>query len=283
MKLVNDPILPAELTESFSLGAEAPAAPAEADKAAPVEPSSVAPAVATQPPATEAPDTAIPDKFRGKSAEDIARSYQELESQFGRVTSEKASKERELEALLAQLRIAKATSPEAAQEASPARPSRAPREVLEAQWGDDPKEAVAQAVDMVSSQLEAERSKLQRQAQLQDFSSYVEKQRRENPEFAELHANGTLDRIGSRYAGLPDQYKFSREMVDTIYAVARAERIQDYVKAEIEKRSKVAGSIVTEKRAAGGTNPIAAGQAQKPYTEMTLAELEATIGFANRK
>jgi hypothetical protein len=279
-KLVADPILPVE-TQATGEGDAAQAAnTADATQVAQsaLADQPEAASAEVQPSAPEASVETIPEKFRGKSAQEIARSYAELESLYGRVSSERAQAQREAEELRARLRAYASAQEQVPKEDPHGQAANlALHELVEKRWHDDPLDAVKTGFQELEARVRRENAMRQRAAAEADTSEYIASLMRENQDFADLAQKGVLREVTARFANLPDEYKLSRQFVDTVYKIAQAERIEARVKAEVEKQKKLAGVVTQEKRQAGGLAPAHYSDDTRSFAELSLEEMRARL------
>jgi hypothetical protein len=220
----------------------------------------------------------LPEKFKGKSAVEIAQSYQELEKKLGEMGNRLSAKEQEAERQAAAYRDAQAAQAPKEKRAT---------EILDEKWEEDPQAAIRESVHKIEREIETRQAREASERQFNDMVQYATHLYNSNDDFKQLSDTGVLATIGERYAkrfaGDPNagRYLHSREMVDTIYAVARAENHAKYVQAEVEKQMKLVAARQHQRDTVGGESPGASGNESRPFSSLSLAEQRAWL--ANRK
>lgn len=263
-----------ELPQDESLSAEQPAANQEELNATPPSPAE-----------SGETDSSIPEKFRGKSIEDISKSYREIEKYSGRLSSEKAHLERaneEMRQRLAQLEqqvqtisTTRAHQPQEAQEADPL-------SSIEDEFEQDPRAAFKKVVEhmrQVPRQLE---TRLTVQQQAAQASSYYAQQMKDNQDFRELEPE--MKRIAREFGSMVrPEHLNSPKTIEILYKIAKAENLDRYTKSAADKAIQAKNLVREEKRAAvsesasGGTSGAA-----KPFEEWSLEEMERFLGRASK-
>lgn len=263
---------------------------AEAQQSAPVETQQVAtPEAAGQVAqvAQEVDASQIPEKFVGKSPLEIVRAYQESEKAISRLGSEKAARERELEATRARL-AALEQQISYVQQSQPTAPTRHeesdPLSVFEEVWDQNPKEAIKKGLEGLKQQVSQNLSVLQQESRSKLTAERYNKLKSENPDFAELEPE--MVRIANQYRGyIRPEALNSPETIDLIYGLAKAQNMQKYVQVELE-RARKSGSVVREQKQ-GAFSESAAQQSgdsskTRDFASLSLAEMRALLGIADK-
>lgn len=221
----------------------------------------------------------VPEKFKGKSAVEIAQSYQELEKKLGEMGNRMSAREQEFSQQEAAYRSAQAT------QQTPKEKTAA--EILTEKWEADPQDAIRESVSKIERDIETRHVREGQERQFNDMVNYATHLYNSNEDFKSLSDTGVLAGVGGRFAkkfagdANAGRYLHTREMVDTIYAVAKAENLQRYVTAEVEKRTQLAATRQQQRDTSGGESPAASGNESRPFSSLSLAEQRAWL--TNRK
>lgn len=232
-------------------------------------------------------DDQIPEKFVGKSPLEIIRSYQNAEKTIGRLGSEKAQRERELEeerqkrlALEAQF----AQQQQAAAQAQynpPAQQEQDPVQVLESTWHESPLEAVKRALQTKDQRDAFQRRQEHQQRMAAATAARWEELKRTNPEATELEP--VMSQLAQQYRHLVAPEKLnSPEFVDLLYTQAKARNADKYIAAEVDKRLQKNNAIKQEKRSAFSESSNSQGASTRNVNDMSREELKALIGYSDK-
>lgn len=221
----------------------------------------------------------VPEKFRGKSAVEISQSYQELEKKLGEMGNRMSAREQEFERQEAAYKAAQSTQD------TPREKSAA--DILTEKWEEDPQAAIRESVSKIERDIETRHAQEGKERQFNDMVGYATNLYNTNEDFKQLSDTGVLAGVGERFAKKfagdtnASRYLHTREMVDTIYAVAKAENLQRYVKAEVDKQTKLAEARQQQRSTIGGESPASSGNETRSFSSLSLAEQRAVL--ANRK
>lgn len=221
---------------------------------------------------------AMPDKFRGKSAEDIARAYVELEKHNGRVSSERMHTEREAAATRDRLI---ALEREFASRVPPPK-EKDPLEGIEDELMLEPAKALRKVVDLVRSESRKSAEQMEYESNARATQSHYHKLKAENPDFAELEPE--MVSLTATFGKFVDpRFLNTPEFIDRVYEIARGRNVSKYVK-QAEDRLKSSRDLVKqEKRNAFSESSQSQGSpAEKPFEELSIDEMRKRLGVANR-
>lgn len=218
----------------------------------------------------------VPEKFLGKGAPEIIKSYTSLESQFSKVSSEKAAAEKrqaELEARIAELESA----PKAEQ--APEEQELNPLETYDEDFEEDPKEAIRKVLE------HSEKSRRQEQQRLQEqqANEYWQQQAQSDEEFNELQSE--MDKVAKEFGDLLNPNSiYDKRVIDLTYLVAQARTREKFAQAYAEKLKEDKSALEQEKRSASAVESSSESGTVggKSLKDMTTAELEAYFGFADK-
>lgn len=193
----------------------------------------------------------LPEKFRGKSAAEIAKSAQEAERRMHEIASERAFERKRAEEYEARLREMQSQYQQSQSQPDPV-------EEIEKLWEADPKEAVKKVYQKLQEKQDLTVRQLEQQRRAQDAAEYYSKSRTENPDFAEreIDMQEQAKRFGHLLRG---ELATSKETIELLYLAARGARVDDYSKAAIEKATKKQTLIKEEKRKAASETAVSKG------------------------
>jgi hypothetical protein len=210
----------------------------------------------------------IPEKFVGKGAEDIIKSYEALEKQFSSVSSERAEERRKREELEARVREVEARYSQAQSTQSESDPL----SEYEEQFETNPKEAIK---NLALAQAERARMTSERQA----ADDFYRRQKETNPEFGQLE--NEMTNVAREYGHLLDPKKVnSPKTIELAYLIAQARTRDSYAKSYAEKLQAEKSKLVDEKRSASVSESgsgIGTSGSSDPWN-MPLADLAKKIG-----
>lgn len=226
---------------------------------------------ASQAPAESSQQQGEPDKFQGKSREDIIEMYRNVEKRVGNSVSRERHEE-----LLARIQdLEQRTS---SQQAQPTQQAEDPLQLFEREAEEDPKKAIANLVKRAMGQVQEQVKSVSQQTRVQQARDYVESQLRDNPDFKDnWEKMQELDKRYGKYVS--PEIHGTKEAVELLYKLARAERMDSY----IEKARQSKQAITQEKRSAFSEGNVSSsqGKTEKSPDEMSLEELERVLGRAD--
>lgn len=231
------------------------------------------------------PDEAsIPAKFRGKSAQDIAQAYVELERHAGKLGSEKSHYEKELET--AKQRASEMEQRLQAEVQRFQQQQQSYREVpkeedplssFDENFEKDPREAVKSLGKTLIEETRKTKERIALEARASQAADYYSRQMRENPDFVEREKD--MQRLAQRYASrLRPEHINDPETIDLLYKLARAERMDSYIDSAV-KKSKAAGDMVKqEKRGVFSESAGASQNDNVKFDDLTIEEMQRALG-----
>lgn len=259
-----------------------------------------APAANQAEPSTSAPDpgeagqvtdeaidySSIPEKFRGKSVQEVAHAYKEVEKYAGRLSTEKAHAEKlaqETQARLQQMEAQLQALYSQQQQQAPATQTEPdPFSSIEEEFEQDPRAAFKKLVEHVSSAPKQLESRLSAQARAQAAVDYYQQQMKENQEFRELEPE--MKRLAGQFSGLVrPEFINSKESMQLLYQLAKGSNIERYSKAAAEKAIQANNLVKAEKRSAvSESSGASAGDRSVPFEELSLDEMAKALGRVER-
>jgi len=208
----------------------------------------------------------IPEKYAGKSAEDLIKILQDQESYIGRLGNERTSTKREIEELRDRVR---------AEEHSPNKQSSEDfesdlRQGLEI----DPAEAILKYVD---ERVESVENRANRQAQLDqqaDFENFYNEQVTSNPDFLRRREN--LDVVADAIKDMvkPEMLK-SRQFIEMVDLISQASDMDYYVNEALSAERQHKETALNEKRQANTESALSQGNTSSAPTALKDMDTDA--------
>jgi uncharacterized short protein YbdD (DUF466 family) len=222
---------------------------------------------------------AIPTKFVGKTAAEIASSYIELEKRLGQLGSAKSAAEKaaadaaqrtaQYEAYIAQLQRQPQAMPQSSQGVDP-------EAVFEQAWENDgPKQAIKALVNLSTKSI-ADQHRLAQAHQ--DTQSYVERMKKENPDFAELMPE--MQKVATQFEHLirPED-RMSRAAVDMVYNIAKAQNISKFAQAEATKIAQQTELTKAKKRQSTSEGSVSSkGESTVDFGSLSREDMKKFLG-----
>jgi hypothetical protein len=230
------------------------------------------------------PDYSIPEKFKGKGLHDIARSYENLEKHVGKLGSEKARAEKELEeakaraaqfererqALYEQLQARSSVPHQEPQESDPFAS-------FEQEVEKDPVEAIKGVGKKLIAEQEKTRRKIQMEISAKQAADYYQRQRKENPDFAALDQD--MQQLAMQYSRfINPEVANTPETIDLLYSLAKAKNMNRYIDDAVKKAQTANDMVKAEKRNTYSESSTSTGQGRVNPDDLSLEELARLIG-----
>lgn len=213
-------------------------------------------------PAAEAQSEELPEKFKGKSAAEIARAALEAEKRMHESTQESSSVRRQLQET--QQRIAELQAQFQRNQQSE---EIDPLEVIEKEWDEDPKKALIKGLRKQQETLAQRERRLALEMRSREGTEFYYKERTSNPDFAQREAD--MVEISRKYAHLINpEYSQSKDVMQALYLMARGAKLEEYEKAAVEKARKQNETIKEEKRKAVSERAGAASTSSSESVDM---------------
>lgn len=228
---------------------------------------------------SEQTGTNIPEKFIGKSLNDIMQAYSELEKDRGRLASEVGESRKRLEELEEQYRqgelerMARQSPPH--QEVQPQQ-QLDPLSILDSKFDEDPREAIKasmrQQLEMLENKIQMQR--LQEQsAKAQD---YYFSQKKANPDFARRETS--MQSLARQYAHLvKPEFLNSPEMIKILDLASQGADRSYYEQAALKTAQERGASVLEEKRRASSVSSNSEGDRQINVDRMSHDEYMKTM------
>ena len=240
----------------------------EAPKGQPQEAAEVArTAVSPEASEVEAPkgEPQLPEKFRGKSVEDIVKSYENLESEHTR----SSQRSKDLEHLVGVYQEAFKKPVQ--------QPQITEDQIFQQEWEQDPKMAVYNQTQRVAQKM----YQMNSQTATNLFYQNARNDSNNYPDFERLETK-MMD-LANRYSGLVNPQKIaSPETIDLLYKLARAESMPETLSQAKAQGEREAKARHRETQAAGFESPSPVSSSQVKPEDMTIEQLEKQLGFVDR-
>lgn len=226
---------------------------------------------------TEVEDDSLPEKFRGKSAKEIAEAYANLEKKLGEISSERSHREREAEALanrLSQLESQVQQRQAQEEEADPL-------EGLEQEFLEQPEKAFRKAVEHVKESVKKTRKELQLESKAQAAAVHYERLKKENPDFSELEPE--MIRLSRELGSMvrPEEMN-TPKAIDILYQLAKANNLSKYTSEAAAKAGKASDLVKEEKRRARSESASnGASASSRNFADLSLEEMKRKLGVTD--
>lgn len=219
----------------------------------------------------------VPEKFRGKDWNTVARSALEAEKLAGTKAEEARRLKEELEQLKAERQVQPQQSAVQSQQPVQSNPIEEINDLFRKEWEVDPVEAEINRTNRImylqNYQSQAAATVNKYNSAMNDEVNY--------PGFKTLEPK--MKELAGKYVHLlnPTQIN-SPETIDILYKLARVDSLKEHITA-----AKVAGvteahNLQREKTQAFGEGSSPAGDRSVPLTELTSSEIEKQYGFLEK-
>jgi hypothetical protein len=189
----------------------------------------------------EAQSDELPEKFKGKSAAEIARAALEAEKRMHDSTQESASIRRQLQET--QQRIYELQS----QYQQRQQQEVDPLEEIAKEWDEDPKQALIKGLRKQQESLAQREQRLALEMRSKQGTEYYYKEKQANPDFAQRETD--MVEFSRKYGHLiKPEYAQSQEVMEALYFMARGSKVSEYEKAAVDRARKQQEKIKEEKR-----------------------------------
>lgn len=222
----------------------------------------------------------IPEKFVGKSVEEVAESYVNLEKQMSKIQSERAAERKNREdldsrykMLESNLQILQHQLSQQPQHRQVMEPETDPISDYEKTFDEDPKKAVKDLVDAVTRKTRGGAQEVSAQVQRALVKDYHERQIKENPEYKKLLPK--MQSLAAEYNDLVRPEKSgSIEALKLLQLLALGATRDEYVQEAISKAKQTADAVKSEKRNAFSESSQSTGDSKKlDFSKMSSAEM----------
>lgn len=236
---------------------------------------------------SEQEELGIPKKFVGKSPQEIARSYTELERLNSRIASEKSHAEKRAEEMQQRLAALELQAQQAAAQQQsrvtnqPAQVDEDPLSDFDKHWDTDPKEAVKKTTAAIADRaLRAARQAELNQRQREAFE-YHNQQKSSNADYAALERD--MGSLAQRFGHIiKPEYLNSKEILDALYLAAQGSRRGDFEKRAVEAARDKGELVRAEKRKAFSEGTTAEGDSATNFADLSLEDMRKMLGVSDK-
>lgn len=220
-------------------------------------------------PVTAQVDDELPEKYRGKTARQIAEMHLEAEKKISQQGAERAEAIRRAQELEQRTRQYESYF---SQQQGPSDPL----QVLEQKWNDSPKEAIQSAFKFFQEERQQAFRQQQLEAQARATAARYEQLKSEDPELPELEPE--MIRLSHELADfVPQDKRNSPQVLDALYQMARARKIDGIVNKKVEAALAKLKNKRDEKKEVFSESGKSAGETQVNPEDMSLEQLRAIL------
>jgi hypothetical protein len=223
---------------------------------------------------------AIPEKFKGKSLEEVLEAYTNLESHAGKLASEKdhATKEKDEWATRYSRLEADRYTHASQQPQAPAELD--PISYLEEHFEEDPKKAIREALRRQRDESQRQTNAMLMQTQAQQASDFYYSQKKENPDFTRREP--LMQQLVREYGDIirPEMLN-SPKVLKALDIMSRGSDVGYYEQEAVKRAQKNSSSMQEEKRRSQTESSNTAGEQTKEFSSLSLAEQKKLLGVAD--
>ncbi len=215
-----------------------------------------------EPGQSEATETGIiPEKFVGKSLDDIMHAYTELEKDRGRLAEEVGSTRKQMEELEDKYRqgeLERLSQPVPPQQEATPQQALDPLSILDSKFDDDPRAAIKEALQQQQEMLQNQVSMQRLQEQSNKAHDYYFSQKKDNPDFARRETS--MQTLAKRYGHMvKPEFLNSPEMIQILDLASQGTDKDFYEKAAVKAAQGRGASVLEEKRKASSVSTNSEG------------------------
>ena len=226
-------------------------------------------------------DSTIPEKFIGKTAEEVISTYSNLEKDHGRISSELGEERKRREEL--QIRMDELRTQYNSQPIAPQQPmAQAPIEqdldkLFNEEFDEDPKQAILNRQIRHEKKLATDVLLREQALAAKELNSYYHQQVSDNPDFKRREP--LMRQLAEKFSGILDQTKInSKETLEFLNLASQGVDIKHYEELAIKTSKQSVKSVLDEKRAAGSVSSSTEGNDTRAFESLSLEEMEKEIG-----
>lgn len=233
--------------------------------------------------AAETQSDDLPEKFKGKTAAEIAKSALEAERSMHSTQVEASSMRQQLQqtqAMIAQLQAQISARSEVPQEDFDV--------VLEREWDEDPKKAVANQFKRQQESIAQRERRLALEMRAKQGIEYYHSAKASNPDFAEREQD--MVSLSQKYSFLINpEFANSKEAMEVLHLMARGSKVSDYEKAAVERIKKQQSQLKEEKRSAvseragAASTAVNAGVDMDDFSNLSPRQMQEELDRLSRK
>lgn len=228
-------------------------------------------------------DSTIPEKFIGKSTEDVIGVYTNLEKEHGRISSELGEERKRREEVEQRMReLERLSQPNLApqQPVAPAQEAQDLDAMFNEEFDEDPKQAILNRSIRMEKRVSAERLVREQAIASQELNTYYHQQLDDNPDFKRREP--LMRQLAEKYYGILDQSKInSKETLQFLNLASQGMDLKHYEELAVKTSKQSAKSVTDEKRNASSVVPATEGDDDREFGELSLEEMEKELGKAD--
>lgn len=217
----------------------------------------------------------LPEKFKGKSAAEIARAALEAERAMHERAGEAASIRRQMQETQQQIAELQARY-KPTQEVDPI-------EELEKAWDEDPKQATISTIRRMQETAAEKERRVALEARQREGLDFYHKQKSTNPDFAEREAD--MVELSRKFSHIiRPEFANSKDVMEALHLLARGAKLDVYEQRAAEKAKKQQEIIKDEKRKATSERAGASSSSSDngladidAFARMTPAQMAAEL------
>lgn len=225
----------------------------------------------------------IPEKFVGKSALEIAKSYGELEKSFHKISSERAEEKKHRDELEKKFQAIEERLNQRNVEAPRSEPQieeEDPLAEFDEEFENNPKEVIKKSLKKINDKAATAAKRALMQTEAQRAAEYYQQQKKDNPDFAKLEPRMTS--LAQEFGDLVSPEKAnSAKAIKLLHLAARGAEVDSYVSEAVNRAKKEATTTRQEKKAAFSEGTSTETGTSKRFTDMSLEEMEKALGRAD--
>lgn len=221
----------------------------------------------------------IPKKFVGKSYDEIAESYSEVEKHAGRLSSELGQERKRAEDLEDRLKTLEARlnsqpiqQPQAPQHV--AQPQQDPYDTFEELWEEDPKVAMKQMLKRQEEMTHQHYQALQQQRNVESANEYYVRQKAENPDYARREKN--MQQLLMQYKDAFSDVN-SRQVYELLDLASQGADRKYYEETALKRAKQHKQTVVDQKKQAYTESPYSEGEEAINIDDIPLDELRKML------
>jgi len=229
-------------------------------------------------------DEGIPQKFVGKPAMEVIEAYKKLESDRGRMANELGSIRKEREMLEAKYRELERSVMRHNSMPTQAPPNQVasqsetdPLSVFDAQFDEDPKAAIREALRTQQEGFQQRQRQLSQQQLAAEAQEYYWKQKKENQDYARREP--LMQQLVSEFQDvIRPEYLNSVKVLKALDLMSRGADLEFYTKSATEKAQRNGSSVREEKRRAQSESATGEGDMRVSFDKLSLEDMAKALG-----
>jgi hypothetical protein len=223
----------------------------------------------------------IPEKFKGKSLDEVMEAYVNLESHAGKLASEKDHVTKEKDEWVSKYSRLESERQQTYSTQQPQAPAEMdPITYLDEHFEEDPKKAIREAIKRQRDEAKKETQAMLRQTQASQASEYYYSQKKENPDFSRREP--VMQQLVKEYADIihPDMLN-SPKVLKALDLMSRGQDVGYYEQEAVKRAQKNSSSAQDEKRRSQSESSNTEGDRSVDFGSLSLAEQRKLLGVSD--